>query len=69
MTATYPILNARGCVKLNPPPVAPGWGAMEELAEGVGAGVAPALKVNTLEVLFVTPNELAPPNWKPPPDE
>lgn len=50
------------CVKLNPPPGAPGWGAIEGFAEGAGAAADPAPKVNTPEVLFVPPNALAPPN-------
>ena len=60
------MLNAWGWeLKLNPGAAA--WGAMEGLAEG-GAGEAaePTPKVNTPEVLFVAPNALAPPNWKPP---
>lgn len=57
-----PILNAAGCAKLNPPPDAPDWGAMEVLAEEAGDAAAPAPNVNTPEVLFVAPNALAPPN-------
>lgn len=67
--AAYPMLNAGGCEKLNPPTAAPDWGAMEELAGGAGEAAAPAPNVNTPGVeLFVDPNALAPPNWKPPPD-
>lgn len=51
-----------GCAKLNAPPGAPGWGAMEGLAAGAGDAADPAPKVNTPEALFVAPNALAPPN-------
>lgn len=57
-----PILKVGGCVKLNPPPGAPDWGAMEGLAGGAGEAADPAPKVNTPEALFVAPNALAPPN-------
>lgn len=57
-----PMLNDGGCAKLNPPPGVPGWGAMGGLAEGAGEAAEPTPKVNTPEVLFVTPNALAPPN-------
>lgn len=57
-----PMLNVGGCVKLNPPPGAPGWGAMEGLAGGAGEAADPAPKVNTPEALFVAPNAPAPPN-------
>lgn len=60
---TYPILNAGGCEKLNPPPGGPDCGAMEVFAGGPGDGAPPAPKVNTpAEALFVAPNALAPPN-------
>lgn len=64
MNTTYPMLNAGGCVKLKPPPGAPGWGVMEGLAEGAGDAPdpAPAPKVKTPEVLFAAPKALAPPN-------
>lgn len=56
------MLNVGGCVKLNPPPVDPGWGAMEGLAEGAGEAPDPPPNVNTPEELFVAPKALAPPN-------
>lgn len=57
-----PILNAGGAAKLNPPPGAPDWGAIEGLAAGAGEAADPAPNVNTPEVLLVAPNALAPPN-------
>lgn len=57
-----PILNVGGCEKLNAPPGAPAWGAMEGLAGGAGDAADPAPKVNTPELLFEGPNPLAPPN-------
>lgn len=55
-----PMLNV-GCEKLNPPPAAPGCGAMGGVVEGAG-DPDPAPKVNTLDPLFDGANELAPPN-------
>lgn len=56
------MLNAGGCVKLKPPPGAPGWGVTEGLAEGAEGAADPAPKVKTPEVLFGAPNALVPPN-------
>lgn len=65
---THPMLNVGGCAKLKPPPGVPCCcGAMEGLAGAAGgAAAAPAPKVKTPGLLFVDPNPLAPPNWKPP---
>lgn len=51
---------------MNPDPGTTCGGAMEGFAGAAGGAAAPAPKVKTPELLFVDPNALAPPNWKPP---
>lgn len=57
-----PMLNVGVCAKLNPPPAAPDWGAMEGLAGGADGAPDPAPNVNTPEELLVAPKALVPPN-------
>ena len=61
------MLKAGGCAKVNPPPVAVGWGTREGVEGGAGDPPGPPPKANTPALLLAEPKALAPPNWNPPP--